>query len=160
MRERRNEIAALDIICTRPSDLGRDSLKSLRLALEREGFTELQLNSALSQLSNRAIAADIISLVRRYAIHAELLDHEERIRRAVTRLKQAHTFSRAEEKWIDRMEKYLLNESVLSVRTFDESPAFRERGGFAALDRLFQHRLESLVDELNSYLYDDGGLAA
>ena len=106
------------------------------------------------------IAADIISLVRCYAVHAELLDHEERIRRAVARLKQAHTFSRAEEKWIDRMEKYLLNESVLSVRTFDESPAFRERGGFAALDRLFQHRLESLVHELNGYLYDDGGLAA
>lgn len=160
VRERRNEIAALNIICTRPADLGRDSLKSLRLTLEREGFTELQLNSALSQLSNQDMAADIISLIRRYGVNAELLNHEERIRRAVARLKAAHSFSRAEEKWIDRMEKYLLNESVLSVRTFDESPAFRERGGFAALDKLFQHRLESLVDELNSYLYDDGGLAA
>lgn len=160
VREQRNEIAALNIICTRPSDLGRDSLKSLRLALEREGFTELQLNSAISQLRNREIAADIISLVRCYAVQAELLDHEERIRRAVARLKAAHSFSRAEEKWIDRMEKYLLSESVLSVRTFDESPAFRERGGFAALDKLFQYRLESLVHELNSYLYDDGGLAA
>lgn len=160
VREQRNEIAALNIICTRPADLGRDSLRCLRLTLEREGFTELQLNTALSQLSNRDMAADIISLIRRYGVNAELLDHEERIRRAVSRLKAAHTFSRAEEKWIDRMEKYLLNESVLSVRTFDESPAFRERGGFAALDRLFRHRLESLVDELNRYLYDDGGLAA
>ena len=106
------------------------------------------------------MAADIISFIRRYGVNAELLGHEERIRRAVARLKAAHSFSRAEEKWIDRMEKYLLNESVLSVRTFDESPAFRERGGFAALDRLFQHRLESLVHELNGYLYDDGGLAA
>lgn len=160
VREQRNEIAALDIICTRPSDLGRDSLKSLRLTLEREGFTERQLNSALSQLSHQDMAADIISFIRRYGVNAELLGHEERIRRAVARLKAAHSFSRAEEKWIDRMEKYLLNESVLSVRTFDESPAFRERGGFAALDRLFQHRLESLVHELNGYLYDDGGLAA
>lgn len=78
----------------------------------------------------------------------------------MARLKQAHNFSRAEEKWIDRMEKYLLNESVLSVHTFDESVIFREKGGFAALNKLFNNQLESIVTELNTYLYDDGGLAA
>ena len=78
----------------------------------------------------------------------------------MARLKQAHTFSRTEEKWIDRMEKYLLNESVLSVHTFDESVIFREKGGFAALNKLFNNQLESIVTELNTYLYDDGGLAA
>ncbi len=160
VREQRNEIAALNIICTRPADLSRASLKSLRLALGREGFTVRQLNSALSQMSNQDIAADIISLIRRYGINAELLGHEERIRRAVARLKQAHSFSKAEEKWIDRMEKYLLNESVLSVHTFDESVIFRDKGGFAALNKLFNNQLESIVTELNTYLYDDGGLAA
>ena len=160
VREQRDEIAALNIICTRPADLSRASLKSLRLALGREGFTLRQLNSALSQTSNKDIAADIISFIRRYGINAELLGHEERIRRAVARLKQAHNFSRAEEKWIDRMEKYLLNESVLSVHTFDESVTFREKGGFAALNKLFNNQLESIVTELNTYLYDDGGLAA
>jgi type I restriction enzyme R subunit len=150
----------MDLICTRPSDLTRESLKSLRLALGREGFTARQLNAAMAQMSNKDIAADIIGLIRCYGINARLLGHEERIRRAVSRLKQAHSFSRTEEKWIDRMEKYLLNESVLSVRTFDESVAFRDKGGFAALDKLFHNRLADLVAELNRYLYDDGGLAA
>lgn len=160
VREQRSAIEALNIICTRPADLSRSSLKSLRLALGREGFTARQLNSALSQMSNQDIAADIIGFIRTYGVNAELLGHEERIRRAVARLKQAHSFSRAEEKWIDRMEKYLLNESVLSVRTFDESVLFKDKGGFAALDKLFHHQLESIVTELNTYLYDDGGLAA
>ena len=160
VREQRSAIEALNIICTRPADLSRASLKSLRLALGREGFTARQLNSALSQMSNQDIAADIIGFIRTYGVNAELLGHEERIRRAVARLKQAHSFSRAEEKWIDRMEKYLLNESVLSVRTFDESVLFKDKGGFAALDNLFHHQLESIVTELNTYLYDDGGLAA
>lgn len=160
IREQRDAIAALNIICTRPADLSRASLKSLRLALGREGFTTRQLNSALSQMSNKDITADIIGLIRRYGINAELLDHEERIRRAVSRLKRAHSFTKAEEKWIDRMEKYLLNESVLSVKTFDESVIFRDKGGFAALNRLFRNQLESIVTELNDYLYDDGGLAA
>ena len=160
IREQRNDIAALNIICTRPADLSRDSLKSLRLALEREGFTDQQLNSAFSETNNKTIVADIISFIRTYGVDAELLGHEERIRRAVSRLKQAHSFSSTEEKWIDRIEKYLLNESVLSVGTFDESTAFRSKGGFAALDKIFHNKLESLVNELNTYLYDDGGIAA
>ena len=48
----RNEIAALNIVCTRPKDLTRADLKKLLLALSEKNFTEAQLNSAISQLSN------------------------------------------------------------------------------------------------------------
>lgn len=34
-----NEIAVLNIVCTRPKELTRASLKDLRLTLDREGFT-------------------------------------------------------------------------------------------------------------------------
>ena len=44
--------------------------------------------------------------------------------------------------------------------SIDESVIFREKGGFAALNKLFNNQLESIVTELNTYLYDDGGLAA
>ena len=63
-----NEVAALNIICTRPKELTRASLKDLRLTLDREGFTTQQLNTAISELTNEEMAADIISLIRRYAI--------------------------------------------------------------------------------------------
>ena len=130
VQNNRNEVAALNIICTRPADLTRETLKSLRLALGREGFTVRQLNSALNSMSSTKIVADIISLIRRYGINAQLLGHEERIQRAIERLKTAHSFSRTEEKWIDRMANYLRNESVLSVASFDSHPAFRGKGGF------------------------------
>ncbi|WP_458400940.1 type I restriction-modification enzyme R subunit C-terminal domain-containing protein, partial [Mailhella sp.] len=160
VKENRNAVAALNIICTKPGDLTRESLKSLRLALDREGFTVEQLNSAVSHMSNSKIVADIISLIRRYAINAELLGHEERIRRAVNRLKDARRFSKIESNWIDQIEKYLLNESVLSVQTFDEVRQFRAKGGFDRLNKIFQNQLASIIAELNGYLYDDGGRAA
>ena len=160
VKENRNAVAALNIVCTKPGDLTRESLKSLRLALDREGFTVEQLNSAVSHMSNSKIVADIISLIRRYAINAELLGHEERIRRAVNRLKDARRFSKIESNWIDQIEKYLLNESVLSVQTFDEVRQFRAKGGFDRLNKIFQNQLASIIAELNGYLYDDGGRAA
>lgn len=155
-----NEIAALNIVCTRPKELTRASLKDLRLTLDREGFTTQQLNTAISELTNEEMAADIISLIRRYAIGSTLISHEARIRRAVDKLKKAHKFTAIEQKWIGRMEKYLMEESVLNVGVFDEDTRFRSEGGFKKIDRIFQNKLESLVLELNEYLYDDGGRSA
>ena len=155
-----NEIAALNIVCTRPKELTRASLKDLRLTLDREGFTTRQLNTAISELTNEEMAADIISLIRRYAIGSTLISHEARIRRAVDKLKKAHKFTAIEQKWIGRMEKYLMEESVLNVGVFDEDTRFRSEGGFKKIDRIFQNKLESIVLELNEYLYDDGGRSA
>lgn len=155
-----NKIAALQIVCTRPKDLTRESLKGLRLALDREGFTTRQLNTAVSELTNEEIAADIISLIRRYAIGSELIGHEARIRRAVDKLKGAHPFTKQELNWLSRMEKYLMEESVLNVTVFDEDGRFKAQGGFAKINKVFGNQLESIVLELNEYLYDDGGKTA
>lgn len=155
-----NEIAALNIICTRPKELTREALKSLRLTLDREGFTTQQLNTAISTTKNEEIVADIISLIRRYAIGSALISHEARIRRAVDRLKKAHSFSKQELNWIERMEKYLMEESVLNVNVFDEDSRFKGMGGFKKINMIFQNKLESVVTELNEYLYDDGGRIA
>ena len=155
-----NEIAALNIVCTRPRELTRESLKSLILALDREGFTKQQLNTAISQMTNQEMAADMISLIRRYAVGSTLISHEARIRRAVDRLRKAHSFSRQELNWIARMEKYLMEESVLNVTVFDEDGRFKAQGGFAKIDKVFQNQLEHIVLELNEYLYDDGGKIA
>lgn len=160
VRTNRNEIAALNIVCARPRELTRESLKSLRLTLDREGFTVQQLNTAISQMTNEEITADIISLIRRYAIGSALISHEARIRRAIDKLKKAHEFSRQELNWIARMEKYLMEESVLNVTVFDEDGRFRAQGGFRKINKAFGNKLESIVLELNEYLYDDGGETA
>lgn len=156
----RNEIAALNIVCTRPKDLTRKSLKELRLTLDREGFTTQRLNTAISEVRNEEMAADIITLIRRYAIGSALISHNARIHRAVDKLKGAHQFSKQELSWISRMEKYLLEESVLNIQVFDEDSRFKGNGGYARINKIFENKLESIVLELNEYLYDDGGRTA
>lgn len=106
------------------------------------------------------MAADIISLIRRYAIGSTLISHEARIRRAVDKLKKAHSFTKQELSWIGRMEKYLMEESVLNVTVFDEDSRFAAAGGFSKINKVFANQLESVVLELNEYLYDDGGRSA
>ena len=76
------------------------------------------------------------------------------------KLKKAHKFTKQEQSWISRMEKYLMEESVLNVSVFDEDGRFKAQGGFAKINKVFGNRLESIVLELNEYLYDDGGKIA
>lgn len=154
-----NNIAALKVVCTRPKELTRESLKSLKLELDREGFTEKQLNSAWKELKNEEIAADIISFIRREAIGSALISHEQRIINAVEKLKRNHSFSKMELDWLNRIETYLLHETVLDKAAFD-SGAFRNHGGFERINKIFQNKLENVIAELNEYLYDDGGKTA
>lgn len=149
----RDDIAALNIVCTKPSDLTRDSLKSLERALKRAGYTEKELNTALSQMSNAQITADIISIIRKQVLGIPLLNHKDRIQKAVDCLRKAHDFSKTELNWLDRIEKYLINETVLTADTFNEAIQFRDRGGFVALNKVFGNQLQELINELNHYLY-------
>lgn len=75
-------------------------------------------------------------------------------------LKKAHKFSKQELNWITRMEKYLMEESVLNVTVFDEDGRFKAQDGFAKINKVFGNKLESIILELNEYLYDDGGKIA
>ncbi len=111
-------------------------------------------------MTNEEIAADMISLIRRYAIGSALISHEAKIRQAVDKLKHAHNFSKQELNWIARMEKYLMEESVLNVTVFEEDGRFKAQGGFGKINKVFGNKLESIILELNEYLYDDGGKTA
>lgn len=155
LKENRNKIEALEIVCTRPSDLTLVDLRKLSMTLDANGYNAIQLNTAVQKVTNEECAADIITLVRRYAIGSPLISHEERIHNAIKKLNKAHDFTAGEKKWIDRIEKYLINESVLNVQTFDEYMAWRNQGGFIKVNKIFNNQLTSIIRELNTYLYED-----
>lgn len=154
-----NEIAALNIVCTRPSELTRETLKQLKIELDRHNFTEKQLNTAWNEMTNEDIVADIIAFIRQQAIGSSLISHEDRVKNAFKKLKQNHNFNKDQLTWLSRIEKALLKEPVLDVAMFEQG-AFKNAGGFTNIDVRFNGQLGDIIKELNHYLYDDGGNVA
>ncbi|WP_263406236.1 type I restriction-modification enzyme R subunit C-terminal domain-containing protein [Nanchangia anserum] len=144
----------MTIVCTRPSDLTREGLKALRRELDREGFTEQKLSSALSQQSNTEITADIISLIRHYAIGSPLLSHHERVARAIEKLKQRHNFSQVQRGWIDRFEDYLENELLISTEMLSSDVRFN-KSQLDYANKNFDGNLAGIIAELNDYMYEE-----
>ena len=160
LKDNMNEIMALKLICTKPSDLKREDLKRLCLKLDSNGFSQTHLNTALNQMTNQEITADIISIIRQCILGSARVSHEERIKKAMEKLKANHYFSVSEETFLKSIEKYLLHESVINKETFDTDTRFVKKGGFKTIDKKFGGHLAEIIVELNQYLYEDGGKIA
>lgn len=148
-----NEIAALNIVATRPKELTRQSLRELKLILDRNNFSETRLQTAWKQMTNEDIAADIISFIRQRSIGDALVSKEERIHSAIIKTKAAHPeLSKVQLNWLERIEAYLLKEVVLNKESF-EAPQFKIKGGYAAIDKAFGNKLDAIIDEINNHMY-------
>ncbi len=143
-------------VCTKPAELTRESLKGLKLELDRHDFTEKQLNTAWNEMTNGDIVADIIAFIRQQALGSVLISHETRVKNAFAKLRLNHSFNKMQLDWLARIEKVMLEESVLDEQIF-ELGAFKNNGGFNGIDRRFGGKLRDIISELNTYLYEDGG---
>ncbi len=148
-----NEIAALNIVATRPKELTRQALKDLRLALDRHNFSEAMLQSAWKQMTNEEIAADIISFIRQRSIGDALVSKDDRIHNAIVKTKASHPeLSKIQTGWLDKIESYLKKETVLNKESFD-AEAFKNKGGYAAVNKAFAGKLDAIIDEINTNMY-------
>ncbi len=150
-----NTIAALQIVCQRPKELTRAELKSLKLELDRNFFTETKLNTAWKQMTNEDITADIIAFIRQQALGDVLISTETRIKGAISKVKASHQDLNAIQiKWLDRIGKQLLSETILNRETF-ELEAFKNMGGYKKVNAAFGNNLDMFIDEINDALYEN-----
>lgn len=148
-----NEIAALNIIATRPKELTRAALKELKLILDRNNFSETMLQTAWKQMTNEEIAADIISFIRQRSIGNALISKDDRIHGAIEKTKAAHPeLGKIQLGWLDKIEAYLKKETILNRESFD-AEAFKNKGGFNAINKAFGEKLDDIIEEINNYMY-------
>lgn len=156
LEENVNKITAIKLIQTRPTELDRKSLKELYMILDNAGYTDINLQHAWKEVKNQDIAADIISFIRTLSLGSDLVAHETRIKNAVDKVRQMHTWNKVQEKWLDRFKAQLIHETILRKEDLDKPP-FNEAGGFVKLNKIFENKLERVLNDINENLYKDVG---
>ncbi len=154
----KDAIEAIKIACTKPSDLTRAQLKELKLALDKENFNETNLNEATSAIKNEKIVADIISYIRQAVLNMPVRNREERVKLAFEKVIKSNNFNKLQLDLLEKIETYMLHESVLNVETF-EAPAFEADGGFKRFNMKFSGKLLEIIKQINTYIYEDKGVA-
>ncbi|HNI61367.1 MAG TPA: type I restriction-modification enzyme R subunit C-terminal domain-containing protein, partial [Pseudomonadota bacterium] len=142
------------IVTQRPKELTREDLRKLKLLLDEAGFSEKSVQTAWREQKNEDIAATIVGYIRQLALGSPLLPYAERVDRAVQRLRKAHKFTDPQSKWLDRIAKQVKIETVVDKAALDTGQ-FKADGGFARLNRVFDGKLEAVLDELAEQVWND-----
>ena len=145
VRENPDHIEALSILLTRPSEFHTKELTELRkkLASRPEKFTEENLRRAYhSEL------ADIISIIRHAAKGDPLLSADERVDRAIARVKGGRKFSPEQEQWLQYIRDHLVRNLVIEQPDFKFIP-FSRHGGWEKANLVFEGKLSPLLETIN-----------
>lgn len=158
IEENKNTIQALEVVCTRPQDLTKESLKQLKAILDNKGFNEEYLKTAWKDLNNEEIVADIIAFIRQQALGSPLESNAERVKRAVSKIKKEYYFTKPQENWLSRIEKVMLKEVVIDKETLDTGSFKAQSGGFDRLnEKMFNGNLGEIINKLKTYMFNSVG---
>ena len=149
-----NKLPALAIVCKRPRELTRATLRQLKFELDKHGFTERNLQTAWREWKNEDIAADIISFIRRLALGDPLVSHEDRIKEAMKKVYCLQDWTKIQRKWLEQIERQLIVETIVDKEDFEKG-AFKSKGGYKTLDKIFQGKMATVLDEIKTSLYPE-----
>ena len=142
----------MEILLNRPKDFDTGQLKALRAALATnpdslvDKFTEKNLRRAY----NKELA-DIISIIRHAATGSELLTAEQRVTKAMMKVKSDRTFTDEQEKWLELIRRHLLQNLLMEKEDVDSMPIFFQEGAsWGKLNKEFDGELEAIIHEINA----------
>lgn len=153
IKENKNKITALEVVMTRPKDLTREDLKSLRLMLSEHNFSEVHLHEAWKEAKNEDIAATIIGYIRSTALGSPLVSYEERVTSALQKIKSSQKWSPNQVRWLDRLAEQMKQNIIIDDEALNSSP-FKEKGGRKAIDNQLGNKLDEVLDDFSTYMWD------
>lgn len=156
--ENKNKVAALSVVLARPRDLTRAQLKELRLELASHGYTEAALRTAWRDTTNADIAASIIGFIRQRALGSALVPYETRVERALQKVLGMQAWTPGQKNWLQRIAKQLKVEVIVDHEAF-ETGAFKSKGGYKALDKTLDGKLDQVLDAFGDAIWKDEDVA-
>lgn len=158
LEAQRNQVAALTLVLTRPRDLSRAQLRELRLLLGAVGYTEAGLRTAWRETRDVDVAATIIGFIRQRALGSPLVPYEQRVDRALAKVRAMRAWTPPQKQWLDRIAKQLKLEVIVDRAVFDAGN-FRAVGGYKTLDRTLDGQLEQVLERFGEEIWSDNPAA-
>ena len=139
-------VEAIRILLERPAGWSTDALHELRQKLQArpEGFTEPNLRRAYQHE-----LADIISMVKHAAKGEPLLSAEERVDRAMARVRAGKVLTMEQERWLDLIRNHLIQNLAITREDFDLITFAQAGATWGRVNRDFQGRLEAVLAQVN-----------
>lgn len=146
VRENPDQVDAIRILLERPAEWRTGALRELRIKLEGrpERFTEDNLRRAYQHE-----LADIISMVKHAARGEPLLSAEERVDRAMARVRAGREFTSQQERWLDLIRNHLVENLSIDQEDFSLWTFTRAGATWNRVNYDFNGTLADMLPEIN-----------
>jgi type I restriction enzyme R subunit len=146
VRENPEHVEAIRILLERPADWRTNALYELRKKLQArpEHFTEDNLRRAYQHE-----LADIISIVKHAGKGEPLLSAEERVSRAMARVRAGQSFTSEQERWLELISSHLVENLAIERDDFDLMTFTREGASWERVNRDFAGQLQEWINAVN-----------
>ena len=150
-----NQIPALVTVVTRPQELTRKQLRELQYELDKAGFSETNLAAAWKQMTNQEMAASIIGYIRQAAIGDPLIPFTERVDRAMQTMLASRNWPQPQREWLKKLAAQTKANRLVDRAALDDPDLIfkRDGGGFTRLDKLFDGKLEQVLNHFNDSVW-------
>jgi type I restriction enzyme R subunit len=143
VKDNPDKILAIKILLEKPKEWKPEALTELRNKLNKNKFTEKDLQRAHKIIYNKSLA-DIISMVKHAAVE------QLPILTAVAKVKEGKDFTYEQLKWIGLIEQHLIQNLSIDETDLENAPAFIQIGGIGKAKKIFgKEQLKQLIEELN-----------
>lgn len=147
-----NKVNSLKILSTSPKSLQKKHLKEIHMLLSEKGFKEKDIQISYKLTKNIDIAARIVGFIRQVAIGDPLIPYEDRVKDAYNKILSKKNWSKPQILWLQRIVKQIVKETIVDKKSFSEG-AFKNIGGFDYLDKVFEGKLNYLIEEINNKIW-------
>ncbi|WP_413297029.1 type I restriction-modification system endonuclease [Synechococcus sp. MIT S9452] len=143
-----NELPALNLVLQKPWGLTRADLKSLRIALDAEGYNEASLRTAWRDTTNQELVASIMGHIRRAAFGDALVPYAERVDKALQRILASRSWTGPQREWLQRIASQTKSITIVDRAAIDDQGlVFRkEGGGWPRLNKMFNEELGEVLE--------------
>lgn len=150
-------IPLLTLVAQRPSDLTRKSLRELQIQLDEAGFSELAVKSAVRDATNQEIATNIVGMIRYAMLGEPLIPYDQRVDRAIQLILASQNWEPKQRQWLERIGKQIKENTLLDHELIDTGEAFKDKGGFVRLNRVFDGKLEEILRKIMEVVWQTAG---
>ena len=161
VKENENKLDAIELIMKKPAELELKDLKQLANSLKRqpEAYSIIKLNKALQLSSKESLrkhsskvldqVSELLSYIKYAEEGSEFLSLTERMDLAAARILSSENFTLEQMRWFNVIKDFVTTRLHVTKEEINGSPVFRNIGGFANANKIFEGKLEPLMEILN-----------
>lgn len=142
-----NHSELLSLTLTTPNNINKTQLKAIRLMLDNEGYSEINLQAAWRNKYHQIIDAGLIGYIRYAAIDETLIPFEDRVQKALQQVYTISHWNTVQQQWLNHLAEHLMFKEILDKPTIDQY-LLTQHSSITQLDKLLNHQLDAILDTL------------